>query len=101
MPPSKEQTVLTRLEGDNLEEKIEVITTDANPSLFQIRSLRWGRGIGWYVQKTITLDQSQLKMLTHVLRRSAVMNAKKSAKGNVIPFPARYVHEEAGSASLF
>jgi hypothetical protein len=89
MTSSKEQKLLTRLEGENLEEKIEIITTDTSPPLFQIRSLRWGRGIGWYVQKTITLDQSQLKMLTHVLRRSAVMSAKKSARGKVIPFPDR------------
>lgn len=88
MSVRKQQKVLARLEGENTEEKIEVIAREASPPLLDIRSLRWGRGIGWYVQKTITLDPTQVKMLTHVLRRSAVMSAAKSTKGNVIPFPA-------------
>jgi hypothetical protein len=89
MSGSKQQKVLARLEGENVEEKIEVIAREDNPPFLEIRSLRWGRGIGWYVQKTITLDPTQVKMLTHVLRRSAVMSATKNSNGNVIPFPVR------------
>jgi hypothetical protein len=89
MSGSKRQKVLARLEGENVEEKIEVIAREDNPPFLEIRSLRWGRGIGWYVQKTIPLDPTQVKMLTHVLRRSAIMSGTKNSKGNVIPFPAR------------
>jgi hypothetical protein len=88
MSGSKQQKVLARLEGENVEEKIEIIAQEESSPLLEIRSLRWGRGIGWYVQKTITLDPVQVKVLTHVLRRSAVVSAKKTGKGNVIPFPA-------------
>jgi hypothetical protein len=89
MSSTNQQKVLARLEGENVEEKIELIARQDNPRFLEIRSLRWGRGIGWYIQKTITLDASQAKMLMHALRRgSLVISAKKTEKGNVIPFPA-------------
>lgn len=89
MSSVKQQKVLARLEGENVEEKIEVIATEESSPSLEIRSLRWGRGIGWYVQKTITLNAIQAKMLMHALRPSTVMRAKKARKGSVIPFPAR------------
>ena len=76
------------MEGENEEEKIEVIATEEGGPFLEIRSLRWGRGVGWYVQKTITLDAVQAQMLMHTLRRSVALGAKKTGKGNVIPFPA-------------
>jgi hypothetical protein len=88
MSSTKQQKVLARLEGENVEEKIEVIAGEDNPPFLEIRSLRWGRGIGWYVQKTIRLDQSQVQMLTRALRRSAVVSATKNRNGNLIQFPA-------------
>lgn len=88
MSGGKQQKVLARLESENIEEKIEVIASDDGPRFLEIRSLRWGRGIGWYVQKTITVDAIQAKTLMHTLRRSVIMSAKKTGKGNVIPFPA-------------
>ena len=87
MSSSKEQKVLGRLEGENVEEKIEVIARSENPPVLEIRSLRWGRGIGWYVQKTIALNATQAKTLMCALRGSVVMSAKKTGKGNVIQFP--------------
>ncbi|MGH7845015.1 MAG: hypothetical protein ACREQW_07580 [Candidatus Binatia bacterium] len=93
MSSTKQQKVLVRLESENIEEKIEVIAGEDNPPFLEIRSLRWGRGIGWYVQKTITLDAIQAKMLMHTLRRSAVASATKSRKGNVIPFPASVLRQ--------
>lgn len=88
MSSAKQPKVLARLEGENEEEKIEVIATQEGGPFLEIRSLRWGRGVGWYVQKTITLNAVQAKMLMHALRRSVALGAKKSGKGNVIPFPA-------------
>lgn len=80
--------VLARLEGDNVEERIEVIARNESAPVLEIRSLRWGRGIGWYVQKTIPLNATQAKMLMRALRGSVAISAKKTGKGNVIPFPA-------------
>ena len=88
MSGAKQQKVLARLEGKNEQEKIEVIATEEGAPFLEIRSLRWGRGVGWYVQKTITLNADQAKTLMHALRRSVAMGARKSGKGKVIPFPS-------------
>lgn len=102
MSSTNQQKVLVRLEGENADEKIELIERQDNPRFLEIRSLRWGRGIGWYIQKTITLDASQAKMLMHALRGSVVITAKKTEKGNVIPFPASVLGDDGvGSARLF
>ena len=74
-------------EGGNSKEKIEVIAKRENPQILEIRSLRWGNGVGWYVQKTITVDAAQAKVLMRALRGAVVMSARKASKGNVIPFP--------------
>jgi hypothetical protein len=90
MSSGRERNVLARLEGENIEEKIEVIASEEGTPSIEIRSLRWGRGIGWYVQKTIILDGVQVNMLMRALRRSVARSAKKSGKGNVISFPRAF-----------
>lgn len=86
MSVGKGPKVLARLEGDNVEEKIELIAPGEGAPL-EIRSLRWGRGVGWYAQKTIALDPAQAKMLIDALRASVAVAARKAGKGSVIPFP--------------
>jgi hypothetical protein len=86
MAAGKGSKVLARLEGDNFEEKIELIAPGEGAPL-ELRSLRWGRGIGWYVQKTITIDAIQAKTLIGALRGAIAARARKAGKGNVIPFP--------------
>jgi hypothetical protein len=100
MSGNGQQKVLARLEGENVEETIEVIAGEDNPPFLEIRSLRWGRGNGWYVQKTITLDATQAKMLMRALRGCVVMGAKKTGNGNVIPFPGRRNNDRDASARL-
>jgi hypothetical protein len=63
MAVSKEQGFLGELDSENHEEKIELVLNRGDEgSNLQVRSLRWGEGIGWFVQKTITLDSMQVKI---------------------------------------
>ncbi|MEX0803693.1 MAG: hypothetical protein WD688_10310 [Candidatus Binatia bacterium] len=86
MAASKEQVVLGQLEGENTEEKIELILhrSEAESNL-QVRALRWAEGIGWFVQKTITLDSTQVKNLARLLRQAPVGNRRENkGKGDVV-----------------
>jgi hypothetical protein len=85
-----QQRVLGQLEGENEQEKVELVlhhTAEGSASL-EVRSLRWGPGIGWYVQKTINLDPAQVHRLDHLLRRSSIIRRKSGNSGKVIPFPS-------------
>jgi hypothetical protein len=91
MSVTGQQRVLGQLEGENEQEKVELVlhhTAEGYASL-EVRSLRWGPGIGWYVQKTINLDPAQVHRLDHLLRRSSVVRQKGGNCGKVIPFPSR------------
>lgn len=71
MAVSKEQVFLGELDSENHEEKIELVLHRGDQgSNLQVRSLRWGEGIGWFVQKTITLDSTQVKDLGRLLRQT-------------------------------
>jgi hypothetical protein len=86
-----QQRVLGQLEGENEKEKVELIlhqTREGSASL-EVRSLRWGHGVGWYAQKTITLAPAQVQRLDHLLRRFSIISRKGGNGGNVIPFPIR------------
>lgn len=89
MSAIEEQRVLAQLEGENLEEKIELIVrqTGQGSSTLEIRSLHWGDGVGWYVQKTINLAPTQVSRLAHLLHRSSIIAPKKPRGGKIIPFP--------------
>jgi hypothetical protein len=86
-----QQRILGQLEGENEKEKVELVlhhTAEGSASL-EVRSLRWGSGIGWYVQKTINLDPAQVHRLDHLLRRSSIVRRKRGIGGKVIAFPSR------------
>jgi hypothetical protein len=86
-----QQSVLGQLEGENQKEKVELIlrqTAEGQAGL-EVRSLRWGQGVGWYVQKTIILDPTQVQRLDRLLRRASIVSRKGGKSGKVIPFPPR------------
>ncbi|MBI4522940.1 MAG: hypothetical protein HY695_03900 [Deltaproteobacteria bacterium] len=78
-----------KLERENPEDRIEVIvcTTNEGSAILELRSLRWGPGIGWYVHKTIRLDPAQARTLAQALYRHS--RTKPSGPAKVIPFPGR------------
>ena len=75
-------------EGETRKEKIEVITRNAGRDLpiVEVRSLRWGSGIGWYSQKTLTLTPGQARRLAQLLWRSSSPRLPRSKRGKVVPF---------------
>jgi hypothetical protein len=86
-----QQRVLGQLEGETEKEKVELILrhTAEGSAVLEVRSLRWGQGIGWYAQKTIVLAPSQVSRLALLLRRFSAGSRIKTGKGKVIPFPSR------------
>lgn len=88
-----QQRLLGHLEGENLTEKIEVIArqTAQNAPILEVRSLRWGPGVGWYTQKTLALTPGQASQLAHLLRRFSSARPVRSNRAKIIPFrkPAR------------
>jgi hypothetical protein len=91
MSAAGQQKLLGQLEGENEQEKVELVLhhTAEGSATLEVRSLRWGPGIGWYVQKTIALDPAQVHRLDHLLRRSSIVRRKQGTGGKVIPFPSR------------
>ena len=82
-----QQRVLGHLESDSATEKIEVIgrqTAEDAPTI-EIRSLRWGSGVGWYTQKTLALTPGQATQLAHLLRRYSSAHSVRSNRAKVIP----------------
>jgi hypothetical protein len=80
------QETLAQLEGTDAKERIEVVVRQTGGlRTLQIRSLRWGKGVGWYVQKTIEVSHAQAGELAQLLRRHSL--PKTGSRGKVIPFP--------------
>jgi hypothetical protein len=91
MSVAGQHKILGRLEGENEQEKVELVlhhTVEGSASL-EVRSLRWGPGIGWYVQKRISLDPAQVQRLDQLLHRSRIVSRKTEKSGKVIRFPSR------------
>ncbi|MBI4490481.1 MAG: hypothetical protein HY694_15465 [Deltaproteobacteria bacterium] len=95
MSAMRRKIVLGELEGENTGERVELILhrSGEGSTRLEIRSLCWGQGIGWYVQKTIILDLIQVKMLARVLRQPSVMGPRNREKSKVIPFPVWREHD--------
>jgi hypothetical protein len=85
------QRVLGHLECENMEENIEVIArqTAQDLPMLEVRSLRWGAGVGWYVQKTLTLTPRQASRLAHLLRRFSSAGSVRTDRAKILPFRKR------------
>jgi len=91
MSAIRQQRVLGQLEGENEEEKVELIlhrTSEGSASL-EVRSLHLGQGVGWYVQKTITLAPSQVSRLALLLRRFSRDSTTMNNPAKILPFPEK------------
>lgn len=86
-----QQKLLGQLEGENEKDKVDLILhrTGERSGSVEVRSLRWGPGVGWYVQKTITLPPSQMSRLALLLRRFSRASDSRSSKPKIIPFPKK------------
>jgi hypothetical protein len=78
---------LGNIEGDD-QEKVEVWlrTQPDGAAVLELTEYGWGSGLGWYPQKTLTLDLSQAAALRGMLDRLDVSSRRPAAErdGNVI-----------------
>lgn len=65
--------LLGELCGDTAQSKIEVWQREGEDgaALLEMVEYRWGSGLGWYVQKRMTLDNSQVEALRLLLGPAA------------------------------
>ena len=87
----KQPKVLAQLDGENAKEKLELVLrrTEENSTALEVRSLRWGQGIGWYIQKTIVLDPGQVRRLASLLRRTALAGQTRTGGRKILTFPTK------------
>lgn len=80
--------VLGQLDGEKLEERIEVVAqqTAGHLPILEVHALRWGSGVGWYIQKTLTLTPGQASRLAHLLRRFSSVAQPKRGRPKIVPF---------------
>ena len=91
MSAIKQPKFLAQLDGESTKEKIELVlrhTGERGPGL-EVRSLRWGQGIGWYTQKTIVLDPGQVRRLASLLRRTALTRHTRTGGRKILTFPTK------------
>ena len=91
MSAIKQPKVLAQLDGENTKEKIDLVLrhTEEGSMALEVRSLRWGQGVGWYTQKTIVLDPGQVKRLASLLRRAALTGQTRTGGGKILTFPTK------------
>lgn len=89
MQATDKRTARSHLEHEAGNERIDAVLrgVEGGAPVVEIRSLRWGRGVGWYVQKTIRLRPQQAARLARTLRRLALAEKRHAARGKVVPFP--------------
>ena len=99
MSAVREETLLTQvneaaegrylghIEGDD-QEKVEVWlrTQPDGAAVVELTEYSWGSGLGWFPQKTLTLDLAQAAALRGMLDRLDVSSRRPAAErdGNVI-----------------
>lgn len=86
-------TLLGELPAVDGLEKVEVQSrtdADGNPVL-ELVEYRWGSGLGWYVQKRISLDRGQAEALRSILGANAASSAAPAPPAPRLkrPAPAR------------
>lgn len=86
------EEIIARIPQDGSELTLEValVHDDADGFQVELRHLVWGKGLGWYRQKTLRLEaqaaHSLLRTLGQVRHRLTPIGKGSSAR-KVIPFP--------------
>ena len=70
--------------------EVALVHTDTNDPYVELRHLVWGKGLGWYRQKTLRLEAQAARLLLRTLgqvrHRLAPAGSVAPAR-KVIPFP--------------
>jgi hypothetical protein len=90
-----DERVLGVVSGKTEDELIEVVLDceEGGSGCLQLRSRRWGSGIGWYTQKSLEIDPSQADRLIQILQRAGRRSeapSETALRHNVVPFMRRY-----------
>ncbi len=87
----KQPKVLAQPDGEHTKEKIDLVLrhTEEGSMALEVRSLRWGQGIGWYTQKTIVLNPGQVRRLASLLRRAALTGQTRTGGRKILTFPTK------------
>ena len=67
-----------------------LVHTDTNEASIELRQLAWGKGLGWYRQKTLRLEAPAAHALLRALgqvRHRLVSGDAAASPRKVIPFP--------------
>lgn len=82
------ECLLAVLPGTSDDKRLAVFLqqTTAGDSQISLRQQTWAQGIGWYDQKTLELDPSQLRMLRGVLGGASSRRAEPTEAPAVLPF---------------
>ena len=70
--------------------EVALVHSDANEARVELRHMAWGRGLGWYRQKTMLLDSPAAHALLRALgqvRHQLVSGDTTEPARKVIPFP--------------
>jgi len=86
------EEIIARIPQDESELILEValLHSEADNSHVELRHLVWGKGLGWYRQKTLRLETRAAHSLLRALgqvRHRLVPAAEAAAARKVIPFP--------------
>ena len=86
----REEIIATIPQDAEVTLEVALIHTDTNDACVELRHLVWGKGLGWYRQKTLRLEtraaHSLLRALGQVRHRLVPADKAASAR-KVIPFP--------------
>lgn len=83
------RTVLAMLPGARPHERLQVaLVQSAGPGLMiELHEQHYAEGIGWFDQRTLSLDPSQFKMLQAVLGMKSSAWSEPAEPPATIPFP--------------
>jgi hypothetical protein len=77
------EALLGSISGENNEQVVEIVIKE-DKNRFEIRLLNYGQGLGWYVQKTIPIDSSQIEALVKILSKTNNSAEKKLIRNDDI-----------------
>src|SRR5919109_1403994 len=86
-----EGRTLAQFDGENEKEKVDVVLRQTREvsAVLEVRSMRWGQGIGWDAQKKLTLSPGQAIRLAHLLRRFSSAAQVRRGRPKVVPLRKR------------
>ncbi len=86
------EEIIATIPQDEAEVTLEValVHDETGDACIELRHLVWGKGLGWYRQKTLRLEARAAHSLLRALgqvRRHLVPRGKAGSNKKVIPFP--------------